>query len=101
MTTAAPQAYAVSGETSAEREPGMRCRVKNKASLELVLSDLSGRTRVEMDPSIKLSAKTVADLRSLVELPEAVVVTIPRVRYSGGAVVVSKPTGPTRTSPKQ
>jgi hypothetical protein len=77
----------------------MRCIVKNKVSLELVLSDLSGRTRVEVDRSVNLSAKTVADLRNLRTLPEVVVITTPR--EPRGAVTVSKPTVPTRTSPKQ
>ena len=77
----------------------MRCKVRNKASLELILSDLSGRTRVEVDPLIKLSATTVADLRNLRLLPEVVVVTTPRKPRS--AVIVGKATGPTRTSPKQ
>lgn len=79
----------------------MRCKVKNKAALELVLGDLPDRTRVEVDPPIKLSAKTVGDLRNLPALPEVVVVTTPRQRYAESPVVISKPTGATRTSPKQ
>jgi hypothetical protein len=55
----------------------MRCRVKSKAALELVLDDLPDTTRVEVDPPIKLSAKTVGELRRLPALSEVVVVTTP------------------------
>jgi len=79
----------------------MRCRVKNKAALELVLGDLPDRTPVEVDPPIKLSAKTVGELRKVPALPEVVVVTTPRQGYAERPVVISKPTGATRTSPKQ
>ena len=78
----------------------MRCRVKSNTALDLVLGDLPDRTRVEIDPSIKQSAKTIRDLRNLPALPEIVVVTIPRERDPDSAVFVSKATGPTRTSPK-
>lgn len=65
-------------ELSRAREGATLCKVKNIAALKVVFGELPDRTPVEMDPSIKLSAKTEGDLRSLPALPEIVVVTTPR-----------------------
>ncbi len=76
----------------------MRYKVKNVAALKLILGDLPDRTRVEVDRHVKLSAKTVGELRKMTDWPEVLAVTLPR---GENVVKVGKPTTATRTSPKQ
>ncbi len=78
----------------------MRYKVKNMAALDMVLAGLPNQTRVEVDPDIGLSAKTVGELRKLKDWPHPLAITVPEVRTSEMAIYVSKPTVATRVSPK-
>ena len=60
----------------------------------------SGRMRVEVDSDIKISAKTVGELRQVSVPPENLAITTPQERYSESVVRVSKVNIATRTSPK-
>jgi hypothetical protein len=79
----------------------MRYKVKNVAALKLILGDLPNRTRVEVDRHIKLSARTVGELRKMADWPEVLAVTLPRQGSPESVVRVGKPSTATRTSPKQ
>jgi hypothetical protein len=57
--------------------------------------------RVEADPDIGVSAKTVGELRKLAAWLENLAVTTPQDHNPENAVKVSKATVATRTSPKQ
>jgi hypothetical protein len=57
--------------------------------------------RVEADPGIGVSAKTVGELRKLAAWPENLAVIVRQDHDPKNAVKVSKATVATRTSPKQ
>ena len=78
----------------------MRYKAKNIAALRIVLGGLPDKMRVQVDPDIGMSAKTVGALRKVTVWPENLVITTPQERYPGSAVRVSKARFATRTSPK-
>jgi hypothetical protein len=55
---------------------------------------------VDVDPDIRVSAKTVGELRKVTTWPENLVITTPLGRHPGSAVTVSKASVATRVSPK-
>ena len=79
----------------------MRYRPKNIGALQIALGGLPDKMRVEADPDIGVSAKSVGELRKLAAWPENLAVTTPQDRDSENAVKVSKAAVATRTSPKQ
>jgi hypothetical protein len=79
----------------------MRYKAKSAAALDIVLGGLPNKMRVEADPGIGVSAKTVGDLRKVTAWPGNLAVVIPHERDSESAVKVSKATVATRLSPKQ
>ena len=78
----------------------MRYKPKSIAALELALGGLPDRMRVEVDSDIKISAKTVGELRKVTDGPENLAITTPQDRHPESMVRVSKVTVATRTSPK-
>ena len=78
----------------------MRYKPKNLSALHVALAGLPDKMRVEADPGIELSAKTVGELRNARDWPENCVVATPQQRDPGNAVRVSKASMATRTSPK-
>ena len=79
----------------------MRYKAKNIAALHIVLSGLPDKMRVQVDPDIGVSAKTVGALRKVTAWPENLVITTPRERYPESAVKISKVSVATRYPPKQ
>jgi len=79
----------------------MRYKPKSIAALQLALGGLPNQMRVEVDSDIKISAKTVRELRKVTVWPENLAITTPQERYPESAVRVSKATVATRTSPKR
>jgi hypothetical protein len=79
----------------------MRYRAKSIGALHIALGGLPDKMRVETDPNIGVSAKTVGELRKLAAWPENLAVTTPQDHDSQKAVKVSKAAVATRTSPKQ
>jgi hypothetical protein len=79
----------------------MRYRPKGVGALQIALGGLPDKMRVEADPDIGISAKSVGELRKLAAWPENLAVITPQDHDPGNAVKVSKTTVPTRTSPKQ
>jgi hypothetical protein len=78
----------------------MRYKPKSIAALQLALGGLPDRMRVEVDTDIKISAKTVGQLRKVTVWPENLAITTPQDRNHESAVRVSKANVATRTSPK-
>jgi hypothetical protein len=53
----------------------MRYKPKSNAALNIALGGLPGEMRVEVDPDIKVSAKTVGQLREVTAWPDNLVIT--------------------------
>jgi hypothetical protein len=79
----------------------MRYKPKSIAALHIALGGLPVKMRVEVDPDVGVSAKTVGELRKITAWPENLVITTPQERHSESAVKVSKASVATRVSPKQ
>jgi hypothetical protein len=56
--------------------------------------------RVEVDPDVGVSAKTVGELRKVTAWPENLAITMPPERRPGSTIKVSKASVATRISPK-
>ena len=78
----------------------MRYRPKNVDALHIALGGLPNRMRVEVEPGITVSAKTVGELWKMTVWPDNLVITTPPERYPESAVKVSKVSVATRVSPK-
>ncbi len=77
----------------------MRYKPKSIAALHIALGGLPVKMRVEVDPDIGVSAKTVGELRKVTAWSETLVT--PQERYPESAVKVSKASAATRFSSKQ
>ena len=79
----------------------MRYKPKNVAALHLALGGLPDQMRVNADPEIGVSAKTVGELRKTTAWRENLAITTPLDRHPESFVMVSKVSLATRVSPKQ
>ncbi len=79
----------------------MQYKPKSLGALHIALGGLPGHMRIEVEPGISVSAKTVGELRKLTSWPENLVITTPQERHSESAVKVSKACVASRVSPKQ
>jgi hypothetical protein len=78
----------------------MRYKPRSTAALDIALGGLPDNMRVQLDPGVGVSAKTVGELRKVTAWPENLVITTPQEHYPESAVKVSRATGATRVSPK-
>jgi len=78
----------------------MRYKPKSLAALHIALGGLPASMRVELDPDVFVSAKTVGDLSKLAAWPENLAITTPQERHTEDAVRVSRISAAARTSPK-
>ena len=78
----------------------MRYKVKSIAALDIVLGGLPNRMRVEVEPGLGVSAKTVGELRKVARWPENLAINTPHEGDSESAVKVGKANVATRLSPK-
>jgi hypothetical protein len=78
----------------------MRFKAKSIPALHIALAGLPDEMRVEVDPGIGVSAKTVGQLRHVSVWPENSVIVTPQERDPGHAVKVTKATHASRVSPK-
>jgi len=78
----------------------VRYKAKSAAGLQLAFGGLPAQMRVEMEPDIGVSAKTVGELRKVTVWPENLAITTPLERDPQGTVKVNKASVPTRTTPK-
>ena len=79
----------------------MRYKPKSTAALHIAIGGLPDKMRVELDPGVGVSAKTVGELRKVTAWPENLVITTPQERYPESAVKISKVSVTTRYPPKQ
>jgi hypothetical protein len=79
----------------------MQFKPKSIDALHIALGGLPSRMRVEVEPKLGVSAKTVGELRKASVWPENLVITTPQERHPGSAVRVSKASVATRVSPKR
>jgi hypothetical protein len=79
----------------------MRYKPKSVDALQVALGGLPSKMRVEVDPDIAVSAKTVGELCSVTTWPHNLVITTPAGGDPESAVKVSKASFATRVSPKQ
>jgi tRNA A37 threonylcarbamoyladenosine synthetase subunit TsaC/SUA5/YrdC len=78
----------------------VRFKAKSIAALATILDGLPGKMRVEVDPGIGVSAKTVGELRKLTTWPGNLAIITPRERDPESVVRVSKANVASRVSPK-
>jgi hypothetical protein len=81
-------------------DPMPRYKCKNVAALDIALSGLPVKMRVEADAGTGVSAKTVGELRKMTTWSESLVITTPQERHPESTVKISKASSATRTSPK-
>ena len=79
----------------------MQYKPKSIGALHIALGGLPGHMRIEVDPSIAVSAKTVGELRKITSWPENLVITTPRERHSESVVKVSKASVATHYPPRR
>ena len=68
----------------------MQYKPKSLGALQIAPGGLPGRMRIEVEPGIAVSAKTVGELRKITSWPENLVITTPQERHSESVVKVSK-----------
>ena len=78
----------------------MRYKPKSTAALQVILGGLPDQMRVEVEPGIGLSAKTVGELRQASTWPGNLAVATPQQRDAEAAVKVTKASAATRVTPK-
>ena len=78
----------------------MRYKPKSIDALHIALGGLPGKMRVEADPAIGVTAKTVGELRKVAAWPENLVITVPQEHHAESAVKVGKASMATRVAPK-
>ena len=60
----------------------MQYKPKSIGALHIALGGLPGQMRIEVEPGIAVSAKTVGELRKITSWPENLVITTPQERHS-------------------
>ncbi len=78
----------------------MHFKAKNVAALQTLLGGWPDRMRVEIDPNLGVSAKTVGDLRKISAWPENLAITTPPDPAHGDIIKVSRATHSSRYAPK-
>src|SRR5262249_39785715 len=91
---------AISSRYQAVREDRMRYKPKSTAALHIALGGLPDKMRVEVDPDIRVSAKTVGELRRVTAWPENLALTTRQEGYPESSVKVNKANVATRVTPK-
>jgi len=74
----------------AKWEEAMQYKPKSLGALHIALGGLPGNMRIEVEPGVAVSAKTVGELRKVTSWPENLVITTPQERDSESMVKVSK-----------
>lgn len=78
----------------------MHYKPKSMAGLQLALGGLPDQMRVQVEPGLGISAKTVRDLRQAATWPGNLAIATPQQRDAGSVVKVSKASASTRVTPK-
>ena len=78
----------------------MHYKPKSSAALHIALGGLPAGMRVDIDPDVQLSARTVGELRGVSAWPDNLVVTTPPEAHRDSCVKISRQHHATRTAPK-
>ena len=78
----------------------MRYKTKSVAALQTLLGGWPDRMKVEVDPDVGVSAKTVGELRKVTAWPQNLAITTPPDGRPDSTIKVSKASVATRVSPK-
>ena len=79
----------------------MHYKPKSIGALHIALGGLPGHMRIEVDPGIAVSAKTLGELRKVTSWPENLVITTPQEHYPESVVKVSKASVATHYPPRR
>ena len=79
----------------------MHYKPKSISALHIALGGLPGHMRIEVEPGIAVSAKTVGELRKVTSWPENLVITTPQEHYPESVVKVSKASVATHYPPRR
>jgi hypothetical protein len=78
----------------------MHFKAKNVAALQTLLEGWPDGMRVEADPGLGVSAKTVGELRKVSDWPENLAITMPPGYSPGEIIRVSRANHSSRYAPK-
>lgn len=78
----------------------MRYKPKSMAALQVALGRLPDRMRVEVEPGLGVSAKTVGELRRVATWPGNLAIATPQLLDRASTVKVEKVSAATRVTPK-
>jgi hypothetical protein len=79
----------------------MHYKAKSISALHIALGGLPGDMRIEKEPGVAVSAKTVSELRKVTSWPENLVITTPQEHYAESVVKVSKLSVATHYPPRR
>ena len=79
----------------------MHYKAKSISALHVAVGGLPGHMRIEAEPGVAVSAKTVDELRKVTSWPENLVITTPQEHYAEGVVKVSKLSVATHYPPRR
>ena len=79
----------------------MQYKPKSLGALHIALGGLPGKMRIEVEPGVAVSAKTVGELRKVTSWPENLVITTPRERDSESVLKVSMASVATHYPPRR
>ena len=79
----------------------MQYKPKSLGALHIALGGLPVNMRIEVEPGIAVSAKTVGELRKVTSWPENLVITTPQEHYPESVVKVSKASVATHYPPRR
>jgi hypothetical protein len=79
----------------------MHYKAKSIDALHIALGGLPGHMRIEAEPGVAVSAKTVGELRKTTSWPENLVITTPQEHYAESVVKVSKVSVATHYPPRR
>jgi hypothetical protein len=78
----------------------MHYKPKSVDALHIALAGLPNKMRVEVEGDVRVSAKTVGELRKVTAWPDNCAIATPQDRDPRSSVKVSKASHATRVSPK-
>ena len=67
----------------------MHYKAKSIGAVHIALGGLAGHMRIEAEPGVAVSAKTVGELRKVRSWPEDLVITTPQEHYAESVVKVN------------
>jgi hypothetical protein len=79
----------------------MQYKPKNIGALHIALGGLPGHMRIEAEPGVGVSAKTVGELRKVTSWPENAVISVPQEHHPESVVKVSKASVLTHYPPRR